>query len=183
MITTVKRKMLPLVLLTVAMLAPPLYAADGNINVFGRVVESACVTDESSRNQVLNFGAVTYWEVEKEFHIVLKDCPVSTSQAQVRFEGLKADWGWGYVFAANNTAEPGAAKGIGFLIRYYPEDSDAIYLAPNGLSDAITLQTGAGVANKLAFTAAVDGNFEHEHGFVGEPGKAVADVQFSIVYP
>ncbi|ENN8408847.1 type 1 fimbrial protein [Serratia marcescens] len=175
---------LPLTLLGAAVLAPPLQAADGNINVTGRVLESACVVDAGSKNQILNLGTTTSHGGGKDFNIVLQDCPASISQVRVKFEGTAANpngWDWEKsVFAANNSSEPGAAKGVGFLIYYFPETTHtSTRLAPNELSELFTLKTGT--VNRLEFSTYA--MMTDAYASAVEFGKAIADIQFSIVYP
>ncbi|WLS87178.1 fimbrial protein [Serratia marcescens] len=184
---------LPLTLLGAAMLAPPLQAADGNINVTGRVVENACLLDAGSKNQTVNLGMIDgrggRWGGSWHFDIVLRDCPASSSQVKVRFEGTHARPGetgeWDRVFAPNNSGTPGAAKNVGFLIGVYPVGGGTGYLIePNGLTETYYLKTGPGSENKLGgwtgFYAGYSSiNKDEPIGY----GVATADVQFSIVYP
>ena len=56
MITKVKRTIPLLALLSAAMLTPLVYAADGNINITGRVSESACNIATSSKDMTIEMG-------------------------------------------------------------------------------------------------------------------------------
>ncbi len=193
MIATVRKRMPLLTLFSVAMLSPPLYAADGNINVTGRVVENACVLDTGSKNQTVNLGMIDgrggRWGGSWHFDIVLRDCPASSSQVKVRFEGTHARPGetgeWDRVFAPNNSGAPGAAKNVGFLIGTYPDAGGYGYLIePNGLTETYDLQSsGPGSENKIGRWGFYAGysiiNKDEPVGY----GIATADVQFSIVYP
>lgn len=113
---------LPLTLLGAAVLAPPLQAADGNINVTGRVTESSCVLDARTLREV-DFGTIiahrgSLTTSGGSLAIYLADCPDSIKQVQVRFEGTPAESKTkpGEVFAIDNGNEPDAAKNVGFTI-------------------------------------------------------------------
>ncbi len=184
MIATVKSKIPLLALFSAAMLSPPLYAADGNINVTGRVLENACVIDAGSKNQTVHLGAIsglggmslgsnTSWD----FNISLRDCPAGSTQAQVKFEGAAAGID---IFAPTNSGMPGAAKNVGFLILSCLDPYGCPNVAPNGVSIVFPLNTGVGNINKLDFKV---GYSQVNRNEPVEYGVAIADVQFSIVYP
>lgn len=90
MIATVK-KVPPLLLFSAAMLSQPLYAADGNINVTGRVLENACIVAADSKNITVDFGVQagnsSLGGRGSHQSIKLLDCPSGTNQVKIRFEG------------------------------------------------------------------------------------------------
>ncbi|MFO6502552.1 fimbrial protein [Serratia marcescens] len=186
MIATVKKVPL-LALLSAAMLSPPLYAADGNINVTGRVVENACVVADESKNMVVDFGEQAgnsslggrgYWQT-----IRLLDCPSGAKQVKIRFEGTAiSDNGWGWydkdsTFAPDNQGQPGAAQNVGFGI-YNTDDGSAIKV--NGESKPYELKnSGSGSENILNFGVQLRWLDKSKPIPLGE---ATSTIQFSILY-
>ncbi|HID3655268.1 TPA: fimbrial protein [Serratia marcescens] len=173
---------LPLTLLGAAMLAPPLQAADGNINVTGRVTESSCVLDASSKNQRSNMGTrgvgATSIIGASVIYVQLADCPDSISQVRIRFEGTLANTQHyvGKVFATDNSDQPDAAKNVGFIIQKSGEVAFQTLLGVNEFSPAIALKKGE--LNKLVFS----GGYTTD-GKMPTAGAARARVQFSLIYP
>ncbi|MEG9670043.1 fimbrial protein [Serratia bockelmannii] len=175
---------LPLTLLGAAVLAPPLQAADGNINVTGRVTESSCVLDTSSKNQKVNKGVrsvesnPTFLGDGGAIYVQLADCPDSISQVRIRFEGTAASSNNfpGKVFAADNGDQPDAAKNVGFIFSNAQGDNGwfSDLLTVNEFSPAIELQKGA--VNKLVFRTGIASEMP-------TAGVARARVQFSLIYP
>lgn len=173
---------LPLTLLGAAMLAPPLYAADGNINVTGRVTESSCVLDARTTRKVdygtriVKKGRLISWG---GVAIYLADCPDSIKQVKVRFEGTPAESKTmpGKVFAIDNSDEPDAAKNIGFTIyNIYRNGSPDEALSVNEFSPMINLKEGE--VNRLSF-----GTGYTTDDLMPTAGTARARVQFSLIYP
>ncbi|WP_134954163.1 fimbrial protein [Serratia marcescens] len=177
---------LPLMLLGAAVLAPPLQAADGNINITGRVTESSCVLDASSKSQKVNWGtkeARPYTVIggASFIHVNLADCPDSISQVRVRFEGTLANTQnySGKVFATDNGAQPDAAKNVGFLIDNGPQAGSGAFqnlLGVNEFSPAIALKKGE--PNNLTFWTGYTTDWQNPTA-----GVARARVQFSLIYP
>ncbi|WP_085337132.1 fimbrial protein [Serratia marcescens] len=172
---------LPLTLLGAAVLAPPLQAADGSINVTGRVTESSCVLDASSKSQKVNKGVTsteTFLGGGGEIYVQLADCPDSISQVRIRFEGTLMAHRWypGKVFAADNGDQPDAAKNVGFIFSNAQGDDGwfSDLLTVNEFSPAIELQKGA--VNKLVFRTGIASEMP-------TAGVARARVQFSLIYP
>ncbi|WP_240430105.1 fimbrial protein [Serratia marcescens] len=184
MIAKVKKTMPLLALFSAAMLSPPLYAADGNINVTGRVVENACLVASESKNMVVDFGEQAgnsslggrgYWQT-----IRLLDCPSGAKQVKIRFEGTAiSDGGWydkDYIFAPDNQGQPGAAQNVGFGI-YNTDDTSDIKV--NGESKPYELKnSGSGSENILDFGVWLR--------WLGKKpislGEATGTIQFSILY-
>ncbi|CAI2086095.1 fimbrial protein [Serratia bockelmannii] len=176
---------LPLTLLGTAMLAPPLQAADGNINVTGRVTESSCVLDASSKNQKVNKGVqsatiATWLGGAGYIYVQLADCPDSISQVRIRFEGTLTDTHSysGKVFATDNGGQPDAAKNVGFLISNAQGEGNGYVnlLSVNEFSPAIELKKGA--VNELKFSTGYTTDNK-----MPTAGVARARVQFSLIYP
>ncbi|MFI2946598.1 fimbrial protein [Serratia nematodiphila] len=179
---------LPLTLLGAAVLAPPLQAADGNINVTGRVTESSCVLDASSKSQTVNMGVNSAREVwgtlggGGNISVQLADCPDSISLVRIRFEGTLTDTDSypGKVFATDNGGQPDAAKNVGFLISNAQGGNDNGWfgdlLTVNEFSPAIELKKGA--VNKLEFRTGYTTDKK-----MPTAGVARARVQFSLIYP
>ncbi|MEL5445476.1 MULTISPECIES: fimbrial protein [Serratia] len=176
---------LPLTLLGAAMLAPPLQAADGNINVTGRVTESSCVLDASSKNQRSDMGTrgvrATLSGYSNDIYVQLADCPDSISQVRIRFEGTLMDSHnySGKVFATDNGGQPDAAENVGFLISNRQGNDngwDGDLLRVNEFSPAIELTKGA--VNGLKFRTGYTTD-----GKMPTAGVARAHVQFSLIYP
>ncbi|HCR2978028.1 MULTISPECIES: fimbrial protein [Serratia] len=179
MIATVKKVPL-LALLSAAMLSPPLYAADGNINVTGRVLENACVVAAESKNIMVDFGeqAGNSSLAGRGYGgqtIRLLDCPSGAKQVKIRFEGT----GYGDVFSPDNQGQPGAAQNVGFGIYNVGDYSD---IKVNGESKPYELKnSGSGSANDLHFGVSI----RWLNGGESQPiplGEATGAIQFSILY-
>ncbi|BEN46475.1 type 1 fimbrial protein [Serratia sp. SRS-8-S-2018] len=173
---------LPLTLLGAAMLAPPLQAADGNINITGRVTESSCVLDARTTRKI-DFGTrlvkSTNVQIYGGFYIYLADCPDSIKQVKVRFEGTPAESKTkpGKVFAIDNINEPGAAKNVGFTFYdIYREGVPDYALGVNEISPLIDLKEGE--VNRFSF-----GYGYTTDGLMPTAGIARSRVQFSLIYP
>ncbi|AVU32139.1 MULTISPECIES: fimbrial protein [Serratia] len=184
MIATVRKRMPLLTLFSAAILSPSLYAADGNINVTGRVVENACVVAAESKNIMVDFGVQAgnsslggrgYWET-----IRLLDCPSGAKQVKIRFEGTAIS-GNEYIFAPDNQGQPGAAQNVGFTIyNRYPIDTD---IKVNGESQPYELEnSGSGSVNELDFGVMLRW-LNGGGGSQSIPlGEATSTIQFSILY-
>jgi major type 1 subunit fimbrin (pilin) len=177
---------LPLALLGAAMLAPPLYAADGSINVTGRVTESSCVVAADSKNITVDFGEQAgnsglsgrgYGQ-----SIKLLDCPSGANQVRIRFEGTAISdnnvINKEYVFAPDNQGQPGAAKNVGFGI--YNEKGSVKDIKVNGDSEPYDLEyTGPGSSNQLYFGVWLRWLDKSKPIPLGE---ATGTIQFTILY-
>ncbi|WP_180995752.1 fimbrial protein [Serratia marcescens] len=185
MIAKVKKAPL-LALFSAAMSSSPLYAADGNINVTGRVVENACVVAAESKNIMVDFGeqagnsslgGTGYWR-----SIRLLDCPSGAKQVKIRFEGTAiSDAGrWNdkdYIFAPDNQGQPGAAQNVGFGV-YNTDDTSDIKV--NGESKPYELKnSGSGSENILNFGVWLRWLDKSKPIPLGE---ATGTIQFSILY-
>ncbi|AHG22743.1 hypothetical protein Z042_10595 [Chania multitudinisentens RB-25] len=172
-----------LALLTATLLAPPLWAADGIMKFNGKVTENTCVLEAKDLTVDLGtIAAVTNLSGATgagRFTIQLNDCPASSNQARIRFEGVLVDSSFrpGTVFAFSNQNEDGAAQNVGFTI-------DSLYannpIPVGGESKLYTLETGTGSINKLEFSL---GFQRIKSNAPVTPGMATGDTQFSIIYP
>lgn len=100
------------------MLTPLVYAADGNINITGRVSESACNIATSSKDMTIEMGrligrcsVLSVMEVLKKIFDLEIECGAS-SLVGVRLEGKASDAN-PEVFALD---EVSGAKGIGLKL-------------------------------------------------------------------
>ncbi|MEL5410215.1 fimbrial protein [Serratia nevei] len=184
MIAKVKKAPL-LALFSAAMLSPPLYAADGNINVTGRVVENACVVAAGSKNIMMDFGEQAgNSELGGSGYsraIRLLDCPSGAKQVKIRFEGTAVSDGGeydkDYIFAPDNQGQPGAAQNVGFGV-YNIDDTSNIKV--NGESKPFELKnSGSGSENILNFGVWLRWIDKSKPIPLGE---ATGTIQFSILY-
>ncbi|MGP2683445.1 fimbrial protein [Serratia marcescens] len=179
MIATVKKVPL-LALLSAAMLAPPLHAADGNINVTGRVVENACLVASESKNMVVDFGELAgqnsqFLGLGLFKPITLLDCPSGANQVKVRFEGAAISedvFGKDYIFAP----DAGSVSNVGFRVT---ERESWDYVKVNGDTKPYNLMTGAGSKNDIMFIIEV---VKVDTDKPIALGQATGNIQFSILY-
>ncbi|CAI1694720.1 long polar fimbrial protein LpfA [Serratia marcescens] len=181
MIATVRKRMPLLALFSVAILSPPLYAADGSINVTGRVVENACLVAADSKNITVDFGVQAgnsgFSAAIYPAFINLLDCPSGAKQVKIRFEGTGDGW---YVFAPDNQGQPGAAQNVGFGI-HNADDHSGIEV--NGESKPYELKnSGSGSANELQFGVSLRWLNDKSQSQPIPLGEAMSTIQFSILY-
>lgn len=89
------KMMITLLAVGSALTATHAFAAAGTVNFNGNILDSACDVDVASQNQVVILG--DYYKTEfpttgartaaTQFNIVLKNCPVTVTNAKVRFDG------------------------------------------------------------------------------------------------
>jgi major type 1 subunit fimbrin (pilin) len=94
------------------------FAAAGTVNFNGNILDSACDVDVASQNQVVVLG--DYYKTEfpatgsrtaaTKFDIVLKNCPVTVTNAKVRFDGTPDVTNSSLL--AIDTSVAGAATGV-----------------------------------------------------------------------
>lgn len=174
-----------LAIVAATLLAPPLWAADGTMKFSGKLTENACVLDAGSQNMTVNMGRIPILGDNRAsgsgyFTIQINDCPASSNQAQVQFEGTPVAGATGYnadqLFASSNAGQPGAAGNIAFKI----SGIDLNFITVNGKSKTYDLVTGAGSVNELPFYAWYT---KIKNGDEMTVGTLVGNVQFSIIYP
>ncbi|MFZ1874899.1 MAG: fimbrial protein [Chania sp.] len=183
------KRITPLAILAATLLAPPLWAADGTMKFSGKVKENTCVLMAGSKNQTVNMGRnSTYYmgsiSSANELTVQLNDCPASSNQVRVKFEGTPAtsESDPGKIFAFSNTGQPGAAGNVGFIIGESYSFSSLIQV--NGTSKLYDLQTGPGSINKLPFYVGYEALTPGVSGAgIITPGTVIGNVQFSVLYP
>ncbi|HAZ4813112.1 fimbrial protein [Enterobacter cloacae] len=89
------KMMVTLLVVGTALTATHAFAAAGTVNFNGNILDSACDVDVASQNQIVELG--DYYKTEfvtigaktaaTQFNIVLKNCPVTVTNAKVRFDG------------------------------------------------------------------------------------------------
>ncbi|HFT7669041.1 MULTISPECIES: fimbrial protein [Serratia] len=170
---------LPLTLLGAAMLAPPLQAADGNINVTGQVREGTCRVDDESKSIIVDFGTRLgnsisgFASSSEEKTIKLWDCPVDS--VRIKFEGNASSYDGRY-FVPDNHDQPGAASNVAF---YIYDNKNYQYVRPNEYLQATGLKTGVGSRSDILFGIAVT---RLEKNKVITVGKANVNIQLSVAY-
>lgn len=183
------KRITPLAILAATLLAPPLWAADGTMKFSGKLTENTCTLDAGSKNQTVNLGRnSTYYlgtiSSANELIVQLNDCPASSNQVRIKFEGTPAasEFEPGKVFAFSNIGQPGAAGNVGFIIGERYDFNSLIQV--NGTSKIYDLKTGLGNINELPFYV---GYAALTPGMSGTgiitPGTVIGNVQFSILYP
>ena len=90
-----KKMMMAMLAVSSALPMTQAFAAAGTVNFNGNILDSACDVDVASQNQVVVLG--DYYKTEfpttgartaaTQFSIVLKNCPVTVTNAKVRFDG------------------------------------------------------------------------------------------------
>lgn len=114
------KKNIMMVILAISAVLPlsPVFAAAGTVNFNGNILDSACDVDIASQNQVVVLG--DYYKTEfpstgartaaTQFNIVLKNCPVTVTNAKVRFDGTPDATNASLL--AIDSSVPGAATGV-----------------------------------------------------------------------
>lgn len=156
------------------------FAADGQVNFKGEIIDAGCnvVNTESNPVEVVLgkvaktafTGAGSVASATTPFTLLLTDCPETATSAKVKFDGNPLN-GDNNVLAL--TQEAGVATGVGVQIF----DNTSTLLPLFSESKTYALQTGVGVVNKLDFIAryiAVDDNVT--------PGPANSTASFTINY-
>ncbi|ENN8408842.1 type 1 fimbrial protein [Serratia marcescens] len=182
MIATV-RKMPLLALLSAAMLSPLLYAADGNINVTGRVLENACVVDEDSKNATFDFGVLAgnsgLSSTGYGFYMKLLNCPSGVNQVKIRFEGTATSEDVdrkGYIFAPDDQGQLGAVRNVGFMLS---SAGDNVKVNSDSLPYELK-NTGSGSVNSL--WVGVTLLLLNDKREPISPGEVTSTIQFTIMY-
>lgn len=90
-----KKMMMAMLAVSSALPMTQAFSAAGTVNFNGNILDSACDVDVASQNQVVVLG--DYYKTEfpttgartaaTQFSIVLKNCPVTVTNAKVRFDG------------------------------------------------------------------------------------------------
>lgn len=154
------------------------FAAAGTVNFNGNILDAACDVDVASQNQVVVLG--DYYKTEfpapgsrtaaTKFDIILKNCPVTVTNAKVRFDGTP-DLSNSSLLAIDSSVA-GAATGV------------AINLMTADKAD-LPLHGSNGYSYLLSSTADNTLNFYAQYmstasTVVAGPANSVAN--FSVVY-
>lgn len=161
-----------------AMSANQAFAAAGSVNFTGNILDSACDVALESQNQVVVLG--DYYKTEfpatgaktaaKKFDIVLKNCPVTVSNAKVRFDGTPDTSNSSLL--AIDTSVPGAATGVAINLM----TADKADLPLHG-GNSYTYLLNSSSANTLTFYAQY---ISTAAAVTAGPANSVAN--FSVVY-
>ncbi|CAI1695524.1 S-fimbrillin [Serratia marcescens] len=138
------------------------FAADGVINVTGKVIENACVVNPELNVQMGDVAAATFKDFgdegpNKAFSLELKDCPANLKTATVQLDGEESAY-----YELFKLTE-GGATGLALRIRGQ---------AP-GRKTEILLQEGTNIISFEAVYKAVD---------KVTAGAANVIIQFSVSY-
>ena len=152
-------------------------AAAGTVNFNGNILDSACDVDVASQNQVVVLG--DYYKTEfpttgartaaTQFNIILKNCPVTVTNAKVRFDGTPDLTNASLL--AIDTSVAGAATGV--AINLMTADKADL---PHG-SNSYTYALSSTADNTLSFYAQY---ISTAASITAGPANSVAN--FSVVY-
>ncbi|VUS69108.1 fimbrial protein [Klebsiella spallanzanii] len=154
------------------------FAAAGVINFTGKILDSACDVDVASQNQTIDLGNYNKTEfpttgsktAAKEVKIVLKNCPVTVTSAQVRFDGTP-DLTNSSLLAIDSSAT-GAASGVAINLM----TADKADLPLHG-SNSYSYPLNSSADNTLMFYAQYIST-----AATVVPGQANSVTNFSVVY-
>lgn len=154
------------------------FAAAGTVNFNGNILDSACDVDVASQNQVVVLG--DYYKTEfnatgartaaTKFDIILKNCPVSVTNAKVRFDGTPDASNSNLL--AIDTSVAGAATGVAINLM----TADKADLPLHG-SNGYTYMLSSSADNTLNFYAQY---ISTTASVTAGPANSVAN--FSVVY-
>ncbi|QPK02324.1 fimbrial protein [Enterobacter mori] len=154
------------------------FAAAGTVNFNGNILDSACDVDVASQNQVVVLG--DYYKTEfpatgsrtaaTKFDIVLKNCPVTVTNAKVRFDGTPDVTNSSLL--AIDTSVAGAATGVAINLM----TADKSDLPLHG-SNSYTYALSSTADNTLNFYAQY---ISTAAAVTAGPANSVAN--FSVVY-
>jgi len=178
MITTVKSKMPPLVFLCAVMLSPSLYAADGNINVTGHIIEQGCNLALESQALSVLLGTIPRQYFERPgmfsnptgFTLYATGCPKERGVA-LKFDGA-AEGGEPNLFSLDKDS---VAGGIAVIIM--GDYGGHIQVVPGG--KGYTYYPGLDGSLKISGAAA----YIATKAQTVTPGSANLTTQISLVYP
>lgn len=154
------------------------FAAAGTINFTGKILDNACDVDVASQNQSIDLGSYNKTEfptsgsktAAKEVKIVLKNCPVTVTNAQVRFDGTP-DLTNASLLAIDSSVV-GAASGVAINLM----TADKADLPLHG-SNSYSYPLSSSADNTLMFYAQYIST-----AATVVPGPANSVTNFSVVY-
>lgn len=147
-----KNKLIAIVALSVAVCGHS-FAADGQVNFTGKILDSACEIINNTSNPIdVNLGQIAKTSFTgagskasaTKFTIVMQNCPDTVTNASVKFDGTSTN-GDSNILAL--TQESGVATGVGIEI----SDASQNMLALGKQSESYPLTAGA--TNNLEFVA------------------------------
>ncbi|HGM5433652.1 TPA: fimbrial protein [Serratia marcescens] len=150
------------------------FAADGAINVTGKIVDNACVVSPTldvrlGDTAAADFEHVGDWGYAEEFFLELKDCPANIKAATVQLDG-EADSNNKNLFQLIS----GGATGVALeLIAISGSGWGNQPIVPGGTSEEFSLNEGE---NRLSFAA------RYRSTDKVTAGDANATIQFSVLY-
>ena len=172
------KMMITLLAVGSALTATHAFAAAGTVNFNGNILDSACDVDVASRNQVVVLG--DHYKTESpttgartaatQFNIVLKNCPVTVTNAKVRFDGTP-DATNSSLLAIDSSAA-GAATGVAINLM----SADKADLPLHG-SNSYSYALSSTMDNTLSFYAQY---ISTAAAVTAGPANSVAN--FSVVY-
>ncbi|HCM9253770.1 TPA: fimbrial protein [Enterobacter cloacae subsp. dissolvens] len=172
------KMMITLLAVSSALTATHAFAAAGTVNFNGNILDSACDVDVASQNQVVVLG--DYYKTEfpttgartaaTQFNIVLKNCPVTVTNAKVRFDGTP-DTTNSSLLAIDSSAA-GAATGVAINLM----SADKADLPLHG-SNSYSYALSSTMDNTLSFYAQY---ISTAAAVTAGPANSVAN--FSVVY-
>ncbi|HID3970974.1 fimbrial protein [Enterobacter cloacae] len=172
------KMMITLLAVSSALTATYAFAAAGTVNFNGNILDSACDVDVASQNQVVVLG--DYYKTEfpttgartaaTQFNIVLKNCPVTVTNAKVRFDGTP-DATNSSLLAIDSSAS-GAATGVAINLM----SADKADLPLHG-SNSYSYALSSTMDNTLSFYAQY---ISTAAAVTAGPANSVAN--FSVVY-
>ncbi|RAY67088.1 type 1 fimbrial protein [Enterobacter hormaechei] len=173
-----KKLMIAMLAAGSALTVTNVFAAAGTVNFNGNILDSACDVDVASQNQVVVLG--DYYKTEfpttgartaaTQFNIILKNCPVSVTNARVRFDGTPDSINTRLL--AVDTSVAGAATGVAINLM----TADKADLPLHG-SNGYTYVLSSTADNTLNFYAQY---VSTASSVTAGPANSVAN--FSVVY-
>ncbi|ELI7921275.1 fimbrial protein [Yersinia enterocolitica] len=148
-----KNNLIAVALLTSSAISTSAFAADGQVNFTGEIIDSACEVVNSPSNPLevnmgrvnkTAFGGTGSTASATQFALQLRNCPATVSTASVKFDGTAVN-GNRDVLALTSTS--GVATGVG--IQLYDVSDSALPLATPSMAYSLV----SGMDNSLSFTA------------------------------
>ncbi|MFC0226276.1 fimbrial protein [Serratia aquatilis] len=174
------KKLIAIAVLATSALTSGVFAApggDGTVRFTGEIIPQGCEVSADTKDQIVNLKKIAATAFpqsgatagDKDFSIILTNCPTTVSTASVRFSGTQVP-GNNAILAL--TTEPGVATGVGIQI------SDSNNRVINLFQDSTPANLVSGsVENELKFVASYVSTAD-----IVNPGVANAVSNFTIAY-
>ncbi|KFK95713.1 MULTISPECIES: fimbrial protein [unclassified Serratia (in: enterobacteria)] len=171
-----KKSLITTALITGMVLSSTAFAADGVIRFTGKVTDNVCNVSPTLNITMDNVSIDTLGTIgnrasQKDFSLVLTDCPASLLTAKVQLDGT-ANPSDLELFQLDNVGQTGVASGVGLEIL----SETGTVVVPGGTTPSVPLNTVTGI-NTLPFKAA----YKRTSDAVAA-GDANVSVQFSVLY-